>query len=101
MKEAKKAENKTYFLNMLDFNSDYDRANPITDEVAIRKYLEKIEREAHDERLLMVRRQTMIHLERDTLVDYARRRTIVDMAQNYINHRVTSNMQAYNVTKYP
>jgi hypothetical protein len=97
VEDVKRSEKQTYNLNMLDFNFDYDRENPVTDEQATMKYLEKIDREANIEKLEMIRRQTMIHFERDTLANYANRRTIVDRAKLYLNHRMTSNMQAFNV----
>lgn len=97
VKEVKRSETQTYFLNMLDFNSDYDRANPVTDEQATLNYLKKIDRVADAEKLKLIQRQTKIHFERDTLRDYAERATILQRGLLYLNHRMTSNMQAFNV----
>lgn len=88
---ARKPEN-TYQRHMLDFDTDYDRANPVTDEEATIQYLKTMEQNAttdHDKVNRMIR-QTIKHRVgvRDTLAQYVKRDGIRRLAGDLVSHNI-------------
>ena len=71
---------------MLDFNTDYDRANPLTDEEATLNYLKKIEQGANLEKLKLRKRQTIMEARHDQLLNYVKRETMMSRAGIYLRH---------------
>jgi len=94
--EVKRSDSKQYQLYMLDFNIDYDRANPVTDEEATLNYLKKIEREANIKKLNKIRRATQ-RFARESFAQYVQAGSMKDRGALYINHRATTNRASYNV----
>lgn len=81
----------------MDFPSDYDRSNPVTDEEATKIYLEKIEKDADVKKLNLMKQKTVNFLQRDTLGEYAKRQTMSRRTGLYFNHSVSNARASYQV----
>lgn len=97
LKDVERPDNKTYQLHMLDFNTDYDRENPVTDEEATMNYLKKIEQDANLQKLDLIKQKTERYLKRDTLGFYAKRETVQGRAGLYLNHNASAARASYQV----